>query len=185
MNTTFRTLPPSREQMFHGARADRLAAILSVMLRVTLAALHLIALGIGLGAVWMRATALRAVDRDRSALRRAFGADAVWGIAALLWISTGLWRLFAALEKAPDYYWRNVLFHTKMGLLVVVLLLEVWPMITLIRWRMASGGRGSMPSGGRLAVTARRIASISNVQAVLIVLMVLTAVGMARGYGLR
>ncbi len=155
------------------------------MLRVTLAALHLVALGIGLGAVWVRASALRSVDRDRGALRRAFAADALWGIAALLWISTGLWRLFGALEKAPDYYWRNVLFHTKMGLLVAVLLLEVWPMVTLIRWRMASGGRGSLPSGSRLGNTARRIASISNVQAVLILFMVLVAVAMARGYGLR
>ena len=155
------------------------------MLRLTLAALHLIALGIGLGAVWARAAALRAVDRDRAALRRALTADAWWGIAALLWISTGLWRLLGGFEKAPEYYWRNVLFNTKMGLLVVVLLLEAWPMITLVRWRMASGGRGTMPSGNRLSVAARRIASVSNVQAVLIVLMVLAAVAMARGYGTR
>ena len=155
------------------------------MLRLTLAALHLIALGIGLGAVWARAAALRAVDRDRGALRRALTADTWWGIAALLWISTGLWRLFGGFEKAPEYYWHNVLFNTKMGLLVAILLLEIWPMITLVRWRMASGGRGSMPSGNRLGVAARRIASISAVQAVLILFMVLAAVSMARGYGSR
>lgn len=155
------------------------------MLRITLAALHLVALGLGLGAVWMRAVALRSVDRDRSALRRAFAADTIWGIAALIWIATGLWRLLGGFEKAPDFYWRNVLFHTKMGLLLVLLLLELWPMVTLIRWRMASGGRGSLPSGIRFTVAARRIASISSVQAVLILFMVLAAVAMARGYGLR
>ena len=64
-----------------------------VLVRWLLAAIHLLALGIGLGAVWVRARALRG-SPDESALRRALTADGVWGLAALLWLSTGLWRLF-------------------------------------------------------------------------------------------
>src|SRR5688572_11939996 len=106
------------------------------VLRLLLAATHLLALGIGLGAVWARGRALRGIV-DNAALRRAFAADAWWGIAAVLWLATGLTRLLAGTEKSLAYYVRNPLFHLKMGLFLLVLVLEIWPMITLIRWRRA------------------------------------------------
>ena len=68
------------------------------MLRVVLAALHLIALGLGLGAVLTRGNALREPVSSGS-LRRALRADTLWGVAAGLWLATGLWRLFGATEK--------------------------------------------------------------------------------------
>jgi putative membrane protein len=153
------------------------------MLQLTLAALHLLALGLGLGAVLARGTALREPPTEH-ALGRAFRADAVWGIAAGIWIVTGLWRLLAGTEKAPEYYLQSVAFHLKMGLLLLVLALEVWPMVTLIRWRRARA-RGTPADGVAAAGPARRIATISHVQALLVVLMVFAAVAMARGYGAR
>ncbi len=96
------------------------------MLRLVLAAAHLIALGIGLGSVWARARALRAAARDGAAgaalaagdltpgglsperLRPAFEADNWWGVAAVLWLGTGLWRALAGTEKTPSYYAHNV-----------------------------------------------------------------------------
>lgn len=148
------------------------------MLRLLLAATHLLALGIGLGAVWMRGRALRGIV-DGAALRRAFAADAWWGAAAVLWLGTGLARLFAATEKSLDYYLGNPLFHIKMGLFVVVLLLEIWPMITLIRWRRAMGRNQTAT-----LAPARLIARISTIEALLIVIIVFVAAAMARGYGL-
>lgn len=71
-----------------------------VIVRWVVAAVHLLALGMGLGAVWTRARALKALP-EPSAFGRAFAADGVWGLAALLWISTGLWRAFGGLEKGP------------------------------------------------------------------------------------
>ena len=50
------------------------------MLRWLLAAFHLTALGIGLGAVWVRAGALRG-PFDPAGLRRVFAADSWWGLA--------------------------------------------------------------------------------------------------------
>lgn len=152
------------------------------MLRITLAVLHLLALGIGLGAIYARARALNQVRQDAGALRRAFAADSWWGIAALLWISTGLWRALAGTEKSPSYYWSNHVFYTKMTLLVLILALEVWPMVTLIRWRTAER-RGALPEN--LGPTARRFARISDVQTLLVVGIVIAAVLMARGYGAR
>ncbi len=150
------------------------------MTQITLAALHLIALGLGLGAVINRGTALREVPDARS-LQRVFRADALWGVAAMLWIATGLWRYLGETEKGIDYYNGNYFFLTKMILLGVILLLEIWPMILLIRWRLAIGRGGS---AGVVAIPgrARIIATISHVQALLVVLMVFAAVAMARGY---
>jgi hypothetical protein len=45
------------------------------MLRIVLAVLHLLALGIGLGAIYSRARALRRIGASAEALQRAFAAD--------------------------------------------------------------------------------------------------------------
>jgi putative membrane protein len=142
------------------------------------ASLHLLALGIGLGAVWARGRALRS-SLDAGNLRQVFFADTFWGLAAVLWISTGLWRLLAGLEKGTGYYLQNHLFLTKMALLGLVLLLEIRPMITLIRWRKTVS-RGEAPDTRAAPLLAR----ISFVQAWLIVLMVFAAAAMARGMGM-
>jgi putative membrane protein len=152
------------------------------MLRLFLAATHLLALGIGLGAVWARASALSR-PLDRAAMMRAFRADSWWGVAAVLWIATGLWRLLVSTEKPTSYYMHNHVFYAKMAFLVIILLLEVGPMITLIRWRQIAG-RGTSAWNPNPA-EARRIARVSYVEAVLVVAMVFAAVAMARGYGSR
>ncbi len=107
-----------------------------------------------------------------------FYADNWWGLSALLWIGTGLVRAFGGYEKGSFYYLHNRFFWAKMGLLAAILLLEVAPMLSLIRWR-AAVARGSAPD----TRAASRFARISFVQAVLVVLMVLAATAMARGYG--
>lgn len=139
------------------------------------AALHLLALGIGLGAVWMRARALRGLP-EPSAFGRAFAADAAWGGAAALWIATGVWRAFGGLEKGTQYYLQSNAFQAKMGLLLLILLLEILPMVTLIRWRVArkKGVEVDTRAAGRLA-------TISYVQAALVLAMVFAATAMARG----
>jgi putative membrane protein len=145
--------------------------------RLLLATVHLIALGIGLGAVWARARALRG-RLDPDGLRRVFHADSWWAVAAVLWIGTGLWRAFGGVEKGTGYYLHNHAFLAKMGMLGVILALEVWPMITLVRWRLRLQ-RGEIPDTG----AAGPLSLISVVQAALVVLMVFAAAAMARGLG--
>ena len=151
-----------------------------MMLRWVLATLHLLALGIGLGAVWARARALRSPLEIRENLQRVFLADALWGAAGFLWISTGLWRFLGGVEKGTSYYLQNHVFLTKMALLLLLLVLEVGPVITLIRWRKsaAAGAPVDFRAAGRLA-------TISRIQAWLVVLMVFAATAMARGLGAR
>ncbi|MEP7244959.1 MAG: DUF2214 family protein [Gammaproteobacteria bacterium] len=151
------------------------------MLRVFVASFHLLALGLGLGAVLTRGNALRETITADS-LRRAFRADNLWAAAAFLWIGTGLWRLFGALEKPTPYYLANHLFITKMALFVSVFALEVMPIMVLIRWRKALAS-GASPSTFAESHTAKQIAALSHVQALLVVLMIFAAAAMARGYG--
>ena len=146
-------------------------------IRWLLAAIHLIALGIGLGAVWARARALRE-ELNQAGLHRVFAADGWWGIAALLWIVTGLIRVFSSLEKGAAYYLHNHLFYGKMALLLLILALEIYPMTTLIKWRKRARQREPLDLS-----SAPRMARISVAQAVAVIGMVLAATGMARGYG--
>ena len=103
-------------------------------------------------------------------------ADSWWGVAAGLWLVTGLWRLFGSTEKSTSYYLSNHLFYTKMGLFVAVLAMEIWPMVTLIKWRAGKTQPHPRDVG--------RIEIISYVECAIVVVMVLTAVSMARGYGM-
>jgi putative membrane protein len=139
----------------------------------------LLALGIGLGAVWARARALRP-PLDSAGLQRAFIADIWWGIAGLLWIVTGIWRLFGGTEQPTAYYLRNHVFWTKMAFLGVLLALEVGAVITMTGWRREFA-RGGAPDTSQAAWLRR----ISLVQGWLVVLMLLAATAMARGYGSR
>jgi putative membrane protein len=162
------------------------------MLRLTLAWLHLVALGIGLWAVIARGEALKEAARElprADALRRAFKADAHWGVAAALWLATGLWRYLGSTEKSTEYYNSNHIFLTKMALFVIVVALEILPMMTLIRWRRAVRSGVSGPTTGSDALIdphkARKMATMSYIQGAIVTVMIFTAVAMARGYGAR
>jgi putative membrane protein len=148
-----------------------------MLIRWVMAALHLLALGIGLGAVWARRGALRG-PLDEAGLRRVFLADTFWGIAFGLWVATGLARLLGGMEKATGYYLRSDAFWTKMALLGLILALEIRPIVTLIRWR-ARHARGEAID----TAPAHALATISTVQALLVVAMIFAATAMARGLG--
>ena len=152
--------------------------IAPVLLRWILAAVHLLGFGIGLGAVWARARSIASHPLDQAALRRTFAADSWWGVSALVLIGSGLWRLFGSTEKPTAYYLSDHAFYAKMALLVGILLLELWPMITLIRWRVQVA-KGAQPD----PAPAVAIARISHLQALLLIGMVLAATAMARGLG--
>jgi uncharacterized membrane protein len=151
----------------------------ALLIRVSLAWMHLLALGIGLGGVWGRARALHDSLRepaDPRAVRRALVADTWWGIAAGLWIITGVWRLVGSTEKSTAYYLANHAFYAKMALFLGILALEIWPMLTLMKWRTGKAEPHARDVG--------RIEVISYVECALVVGMVLAAVSMARGLGM-
>ena len=90
-------------------------------LRWLLAALHLLGLGVGLGAIYGRSRALRG-PLDISGLRRVFVADTWWGVAAGVWIVTGLLRALGGYEKGTDYAPRYAGISLLQTILVLLML---------------------------------------------------------------
>src|SRR5262249_34587777 len=103
--------------------------------------------------------------------------DSLWGVAAALWIVTGLARLLGGLDKATAFYLRNGFFHVKMTMFVLVFALEILPMVTFIKWRVAAK-RGPVP----VATTPLgRLIRLNDVEVALVLLIPFAAALMARG----
>ena len=149
------------------------------MTSAIVSALHVLAMALGLPSVYLRGRALKG-PLDQDGLRRLLAADTVWGIAAGLWIATGLLRAFGGLEKGSQFYLQSPLFWTKMALFATVIILEIWPMVTFIGWRGALR-RGETPDTSR----ARALYLVNHVEMGLVVLIVFVASFMARGFGMR
>jgi len=147
------------------------------VISAVISSLHLLALAIGLPAVFLRGRALKG-SLDADGVRRLLAADNVWGVAALLWIVTGLLRAFGGLEKGTEFYLRSPLFWTKMGLFLLILLLEIRPMVTFIRWRIRLGR--SLPVDTSVAPG---LYTLNHIELALVVVMVFVASLMARGIG--
>jgi putative membrane protein len=147
------------------------------MISAIVSSLHVLVLALGLPAVFLRGRALEgALDED--GLRRLLAADNVWGLAAVLWIVTGLLRAFGGLEKGTEFYLQSRLFWVKMALFASVLLLEIRPMVTFIRWRARLARGQSVDTS-----SARSLYTINHVELAIVVLLVFVASLMARGFG--
>jgi putative membrane protein len=147
------------------------------MASALVASLHFLAIGLGLGGVFMRGIYLRQ-PLDAAGLRRLFAADSAWGVAALLWLATGAARAFGGLEKGTQFYLHNRMFELKLGLFALVLVLELRPMITFIRWRIAERRGAAIDT--TIAPSLRRL---NDLEVALVVAIVFVAGLMARGIG--
>lgn len=141
-----------------------------------LAAVHLLAVMLGFWAVLVRGSNFKRLAAGANEVRSVLLADNLWGLSALALLVTGGMRAFGGYEKGTDYYLQQPLFHLKMTLFVLILLLELAPMVTLIKWRIALR-RGAAIEVGRAKLFAR----ISHVEALLLLMMVIAATGMVRG----
>lgn len=144
-------------------------------LRYVIATLHLLTFGIGFASIWMRANALKRL-KDESGIADVLFADNIWGLAAFLWIGTGVWRAFGGLEKGTDFYLHNTAFILKISLFLIVFALEIKPMITFIRWRILQ------KKGEKIDLSvAPAFARTSYIELLLLIPILALAAAMARG----
>jgi putative membrane protein len=134
----------------------------------------MLTLAVGFAAIFARGRAL-AGPLDDSGWRRLLAADNVWGIAALLWIASGLARVFFSGRELA-FYTHNGFFWLKMSLFALVFALELAPMTTFIRVRIARGRAAPLP---RFSVERYRL--INTTEVALVVVIVFVAAFMARG----
>jgi len=147
-----------------------------MILPALVSAVHLLSLGIGLPAVFLRGRHLRRAAESPEAVAEVLRADDVWGLAALGWLGTGLTRLFLEYEKSLDFYLYHGFFWVKMGLFGAVFLLELRPMVTFIRWRLRRRRSESIDLGILPA-----LARLNDLEVVLVLLIPFAAALMARG----
>lgn len=111
---------------------------------------------------------------DAASARRVALADLAYGLAALLMLVTGLLRVFAG-SKPAAYYAQNWIFHLKITLFLVIVVLSIYPTVRIVKQRR-------LPPGAR-AVYPAAVRRLIGVELVLALLLPLLAVLMARGYG--
>ena len=159
---------------FRRSRPTTFARLAAVVLSALLSAVHVLALALGLGAVFQRGRAL-AGPLDDAGWRRLLAADDAWAGAAFLWIASGLARVFFG-GREPGFYWYNGFFWVKMALFGAVFLLELTPMIALIRVRSARRRHATLP-----LFPIESIRRINRLELMLVVVIVFVAAFMARG----
>jgi uncharacterized membrane protein len=124
----------------------------------------------------LRLVALR--RRDVDAIRFADNGN---GIAAIALYGAGLYRLFGELEKPLSFYTANHVFWTKMGLLALAFLLEIYPQYVVLPWHFRVSRKLPVePKPGQI----ERMFSFAAWQLPCLIGAIFCAAMMARGIGL-
>jgi putative membrane protein len=111
--------------------------------------------------------------------RRLQVTDLVFGAAAAVVLLVGLLRVMY-FEKGPHYYWHDAYFLVKFCAFIVAGLISIYPTATFLSWG------GAIRSGTAPAISPermRRVRLCLMLELTAIVIILLCAPLMARGYG--
>ena len=103
--------------------------------------------------------------------------DAIYAVAAVAVLATGLMRVFMG-AKGAGWYGSNPLLYVKLGLFVVIGLLSIKPTLTFARWRRDLRATGALPGADAVQKTRKLIMT----QAHILPFIPLAAVFLARGW---
>jgi len=106
--------------------------------------------------------------------------DLIYGIAAAVVLITGLLRWFVRAEffKGAEFFNTNPLFHIKITLFVVVVLLSIFPTVKILKWRKMARSNETFEVGAR---EAKKQLMFIRIELLLVALIPLLAVMVARG----
>lgn len=139
-------------------------------------ALHLLGLALAVAMMVLRDRAFSSRPFDPAARDRMLAADNLYGLASMMLVGAGLWRLFGALQKPTRWYLDEYAFHLKMTLVFIAMCLEVPLMITFIKWRYQLKA-GKEPDTKRVAT----FRLVNRIELGLMACIVVAAAVMARG----
>ena len=111
--------------------------------------------------------------------RRLQRTDLIFGLAALALLIVGMLRV-RYFEKGPGYYLHNVYFLAKLVAFLAAGLISIYPTVTFLSWK-ASLMAGTAPQLPEVRVRRVRLCLMLELTAIVIIL--LCAPLMARGYG--
>jgi len=111
--------------------------------------------------------------------RRLLRTDNIYGASAGVVLVVGLLRV-TFFEKGPGYYWHDAFFLIKFSAFIVAALISIYPTMTFLSWnRGLKAGTAPEISVER----TQRVRLCLMVQLTAIVLILLCAALMARGFG--
>ena len=115
----------------------------------------------------------------RKEMKKLQRADSLYGLAALMVLTTGTLRIMWQ-GKGWDYYLDNTFFITKLSLFIVVGLLSIYPTVAFLKWRKLPDEQDSITYDDAMY---KRILGFIRIEVMLVFLIPLFAALMARGLG--
>jgi len=111
--------------------------------------------------------------------RRLQKTDNIYGAAAAAVLIIGMLRV-SYFEKGPGYYWHDLAFLTKFSAFVIAALISIYPTLVFFSWSKSLKA-GAVPEIS--AERTRRIRLCLMLELTAIVVILLCAALMARGFG--
>lgn len=145
-------------------------------IEAVLASVHLLAILTLVVFLSSQAALCRMEWMNAAVVQRLARLDMIYGIAAVILLLTGIARLVWGVKGIGGYI-GSPLFHLKMTLFVVVVLLSIKPTLTFRRWKKTLDATGQLPAAEEVAKTRQWIMR----QAHLVPIIAVVAVFWARG----
>lgn len=113
-------------------------------------------------------------EMTRREIRRMAIVDGVYGLSAILVVAAGL-TLWFGVGKPAEFYSRNWIFHTKVGLAILMGLLSIYPTVFFIKNR----------KGDQEEIVSIPLGIVWTIRAELLIILIipLLATIMAKGIG--
>lgn len=144
-------------------------------LEIALRYIHFISIFVIVGALVAERVLLKPEMKRREVIRLS-KIDGLYGLASISLLAAGLTLWLGEYGKPAAFYTENPLFHTKLGLFVIVGILSIWPTVFFIKQRKGDADD--------TIVIPRRIIRIVQFELLLLAIIPLFAGLMAKGIGL-
>ena len=115
---------------------------------------------------------------NKSQIKSLATTDLIYGIAAAVVLVTGLLRWFVVDVKGAEFFNKNPLFHIKVTLFVVIVILSIFPTLKFLKWRK------SVRKGQEVEVTeaeAKKQLMFIRIELLLLAIIPLLAVMVSMG----
>jgi putative membrane protein len=117
-------------------------------------------------------------DLDKQQINRLALIDLVYVLSAVIALGTGLLRWFV-YGKGSFFYLSNPIFHAKLTLFVVLIILSIIPSLQYIKWKNQARN-GEIP--GALAGSVKKLLFFIRLELLIVAVIPLLAVMVARGF---
>lgn len=146
-------------------------------LEAVLASVHLLAILTLVVFLSSQAALCRVEWMNAAVVQRLAKLDMIYGIAAVVLLLTGIARLVLG-AKGMSGYVSSPLFHLKMTLFIVAVLLSLKPTFSFRRWKKALDATGQLPAAQEIQQTRKWVMWQSHLVPVIAVVAVFWARGM-------